>query len=273
MEAKALSIGDTELAYVEQGTGIPIVFVHGAGGDWRTFDPLREFIAPKYRYISYSRRYHYPNAWSDQGQQYTILQHAQDLVDLIRALRLPKVHLVGGSYGGRIAAWFALNYPGLLRSVTFSEPGLVDGDSLAAGAAVASWNADIAGMVSSLRAGDLRRATIGFFDAVLGFKGAFERLPAGRQQNGLDNARTFGPMLSSPKVPPGPPQQWGEIDVPVLLMHGQYTRAYFWQSNYRLLEYLPPGTSTAVVPDAPHLWYPVSPEKGAQAILDFADSH
>lgn len=30
-----INIGDTELAYVEQGRGTAIVFVHGGGGDWR----------------------------------------------------------------------------------------------------------------------------------------------------------------------------------------------------------------------------------------------
>ncbi|HTD05546.1 alpha/beta hydrolase [Undibacterium sp.] len=206
MEVKTISVGDTQLAYVEQGAGIPVLFVHGAGGDWRTFDPLRELIAAKYRYIAYSRRYHYPNPWADHGQKYTIQQHAQDLADFIRALGLPRVHLVGGSYGGRIAAWFALQYPDLLRSLAISEPGLVDGDTLAAGAAVASWNADMAAMVSSLRAGDLKRTTSRFFDAILDDKGAFERFSAERQQRGYDNAQTFGPMLASPKVPPGPPQ-------------------------------------------------------------------
>ncbi|HTD05545.1 alpha/beta hydrolase [Undibacterium sp.] len=61
--------------------------------------------------------------------------------------------------------------------------------------------------------------------------------------------------------------------MPVLLMRGEKTRAYFVQSNDKLLEYLPEGTSTAVVPGAPHLWYPANPEAGAQAILAFASMH
>jgi hypothetical protein len=36
---------------------------------------------------------------------------------------------------------------------------------------------------------------------------------------------------------------------------------------------LPPATQTAVVPDAPHLWYPFNPQAGAKAILQFIDRH
>ncbi len=35
-----------ELAYVEEGSGDPVVFVHGACGDWRTFDVLRPAAEP-----------------------------------------------------------------------------------------------------------------------------------------------------------------------------------------------------------------------------------
>ena len=169
MQVQYAQLGDTQLAYVEQGIGTPVLFVHGAGGDWRTFDPLRDVVAQSYRYISLSRRYHYPNTWNDAGQKYTIDQHAQDLAGFIAALTLPPVHLVGGSYGGRVAAWFALRHPKLLRSLTISEPGLVDADTPEARTAVARWHVDGTAMIAALRTGDLNAATRRFFDGVLGF--------------------------------------------------------------------------------------------------------
>ncbi len=47
MEVKRLKVNDAELAYVEEGAGETVVFVHGAAGDWRTWDSLRPLIADK----------------------------------------------------------------------------------------------------------------------------------------------------------------------------------------------------------------------------------
>src|SRR2546425_9310741 len=100
MEVKRLKVNDAELAYVEEGAGETVVFVHGAAGDWRTWDSLRPLIAEKYHYVALSRRYHYPNAWPDDGKNYSVTQHVEDLAVFIRALHAGKEHLVGGSYGG-----------------------------------------------------------------------------------------------------------------------------------------------------------------------------
>ena len=273
MNVLKVHLDDADVAYVADGSGVPIVFVHGAGGDWRTFDPLRPFIAEQARYISYSRRYHYPNEWTDGGEKYTIEQHAMDLGDFIKALGLPAVHLVGGSYGGRIAAWFALKHPECLRSLTLSEPALINGDSDDVKRSVSRWVADLTALFEAAKAGRLEDATRLFFDAVLDQPGAFDRWPEERRQRGLDNARTYLPTLTAPPIPPGPPEQWAGLSVPVLLLRGEMTRDIFRQSNEKLFQYLPAETESGVVPDAPHLWYPVNPESGAKLILDFVGRH
>lgn len=76
-----------------------------------------------------SRRYHYPNAWPDDGKSYSFEQHVEDLAAFIKGLNVGKVHLVGSSYSGRMAGFLALRYPELLRSVVLGEPGLVAPDS------------------------------------------------------------------------------------------------------------------------------------------------
>src|SRR5260370_34755744 len=60
---QAVEIGNgITLHYVDQGKGVPVIFVHGSlsdGGYWA--DQVGEF-AKHYRAISYSRRYNYPNS-------------------------------------------------------------------------------------------------------------------------------------------------------------------------------------------------------------------
>jgi hypothetical protein len=46
-EIKQVSVNGIKLTYQEQGQGRPIVFVHGAITDYRTWDGQREAVAPK----------------------------------------------------------------------------------------------------------------------------------------------------------------------------------------------------------------------------------
>ncbi len=39
-----MSVGDATLAYVSEGEGVPVVFVHGAISDLRAWEPYRAMI-------------------------------------------------------------------------------------------------------------------------------------------------------------------------------------------------------------------------------------
>ena len=56
--AKEVEINGVRLQYKEQGSGEPVVFVHGALGDLRSWEPVREGIASKYRFVAYTQRYY-----------------------------------------------------------------------------------------------------------------------------------------------------------------------------------------------------------------------
>lgn len=67
---KTVFINGADLAYVEMGSGDPLVFIHGSVGDYRTFVPQFEAFAQHYRIVSYSRRFHPPNVWTDPDPVY-----------------------------------------------------------------------------------------------------------------------------------------------------------------------------------------------------------
>src|SRR5205807_668415 len=121
-----LKASDIGLLYTEQGAGAPVVFVHGAWMDLRYWEPQREAVAAKYRFIAYTLRYHGTTRWSDDGQRYSTATHLADLTAFIRRLNAGPVHLVGLSMGGRLATLSALQHPDLLRSLTVLEPPLDD---------------------------------------------------------------------------------------------------------------------------------------------------
>ena len=61
LQPKTIRVNGADLAYIEQGSGGAVVFVHGSLSDFRSWVFQLEPFAQRYRGISYSRRYHYPN--------------------------------------------------------------------------------------------------------------------------------------------------------------------------------------------------------------------
>src|SRR5690606_23386351 len=69
--------------YRESGSGTPVVFVHGAVNDHRTWEGQIDSFSRRYRVVAYSRRFHYPNPWPGDDVSYSLSLHADDLAALI----------------------------------------------------------------------------------------------------------------------------------------------------------------------------------------------
>jgi esterase len=274
VEVKTLSVNGGRLAYVEGGKGDTVVFVHGACGDWRTWEGVRPLVAKKYHFVALSRPYHYPNAWTDDGSNYTMAQQVEDVAGFIRALDVGKVHLVGASWGGRLVGYLVLKYPELVRSVVMSDPAALMTPTTTEGkAAAAEYAKDIAESRAAADRGDARQAAILLFNAVHGDPMAFQNASAVRQERFLDNSRTLAPMYHGAAPPPVRCEDLAALKVPVMVMRGENTRANFRFGDDAVVACLPNGTTTAVIPNAPHMWYPIAPTAGAEAILAFIEKH
>ena len=114
--AKEVEINGVRLPYVEQGSGEPVVFVHGVSSDLRSWEPVREGIAKKYHFIAYTQRYFGTGPWPDDGKNLSVATLADDLAKFIATLNAGPVHLVGWSYGGQVAATAAVKNPTLVRA-------------------------------------------------------------------------------------------------------------------------------------------------------------
>jgi alpha-beta hydrolase superfamily lysophospholipase len=76
---KQAEINGVRLAYVEQGSGTPVVLVHGAISDLRNWEPVREPLARNHHFIAYTQRYHGTSPWPDEGKAFSAATHADDL--------------------------------------------------------------------------------------------------------------------------------------------------------------------------------------------------
>ena len=94
------------------GSAPPIVFLHGAFMDRRTWDRQVEFFAERYRVIRYDLR---PFGESTRPDQAYVVP--DDLLRLLDHLKIDRATLIGHSFGGAAALDFTLLYPGRVENL------------------------------------------------------------------------------------------------------------------------------------------------------------
>jgi len=275
-EMKQLRVNGVYLAYVEDGSGPTVVFVHGANGDWRTWEPWRPTVAQRYRYVAYSLRYHWPNPWPGDGSDYSFRLHTEDLAAFIRALNVGPVHLVGSSYGARLVTRVAVEHPELVRSAVANDPGLIEliRDTPEGKAVLADRSAAIATIREIAMAGDTPRASAMFWDYVDWIEGeasAFDQMSDVRRERWLANAPTLALLLKQPASEPISCDKLKAIKVPVLGTRGEHGRPWYRLTSEAFMNCLPPETSRrAVIANQAHGVARNSEAFGA-AMLNFLD--
>ncbi len=268
-------VNGVRLAYVEQGHGTPVVFVHGALSDWRVWEAQRPAIAAKHRYIAYSQRYFGTDPWPDDGKRFSVATHAADLAAFIRWLDAGPVHLVGWSYSGEVVALVALEHPQLVRSVTMHEGGF---RSLTAASpegrqALADYGKSFGPAIAAVKAGDLASATKLFIEAVFEMPhGGFDTDPVLQRAVHLDNARTIPLGLAAPPAPAVDCAQLGGVQAPLLMTRGAESMPVFVIRSEATARCWP-RSRTIVIPGSRHDAPLRNPAAFNAAVLDFVAQH
>ena len=96
-----------------------IVFCNGLGANLTMWEPQVDFFAEKFRVLTYDQRGHGQTDVPKKAFQFDDL--AYDVVRLIDALDIEKVHFVGLSMGGMTALGLAIKHPERLLSVAASN--------------------------------------------------------------------------------------------------------------------------------------------------------
>jgi non-heme chloroperoxidase len=194
LQVKHIRANGTELAYVEKGEGEPIILVHGLVSDYRTWNNQMDEFAKHFHVIAYSRRYHYPNSGTGDASDYTVDLHVRDLAAVIKALNLGPVHLIGHSYGGRVATLVAIAHPERVRSLVVAETGFTSLLKPKPEWQQAAENQKkvYEAVSEATRTGGAEAGVKMLFEFG-GKTGAFDQLPAEQRQRYLDNARTLVP--------------------------------------------------------------------------------
>ncbi|ASF09987.1 putative hydrolase [Nocardia brasiliensis NBRC 14402] len=123
LTAAELACGDVRIAYRDSGatagSGVPVVLVHGMGGDGHTWDRFaRTLVQAGRRVIIPDLRGHGRSAHTES---YRFDEFGADVLNLCERLELTSVDLVGHSLGGYAVSCVAQERPALVRRLVIEE--------------------------------------------------------------------------------------------------------------------------------------------------------
>jgi 3-oxoadipate enol-lactonase len=102
-------LADARIAYDSEGSGPPLLLMHGAEASRQMFAALVPHLAKHFTVIAYDQRDCGETEAPERAA--TLEDLANDAQQLVKALGLRRAHVFGSSYGGRVAQALALLHP------------------------------------------------------------------------------------------------------------------------------------------------------------------
>ena len=227
MEAIAMS----ELYYQEEGTGEPLILLHGNGEDSSYFKNQIDYFKNKYHVIALDTRGHGKSPRGDAP--FTIEQFSCDLYDFMQAHQILNAVILGFSDGANIAMKFAMKHPDMVKALILN-----------------GGNLDPSGV---------KRATQ--IPIEIGYRIA--KIFSNRSTEARKNAEMLGLMVNDPNIKPS---ELSLITMPTLVICG--TKDMIKESHTKeIAEHLPNAKLTIIQGD--HFIASKNPEAFNQAVDDF----
>ena len=231
-----IPVRDCRIRVMRAGSGSPLLFLHGGGGagTWLPFmarlAETFDVIVPEHPGFGESET----PPWLD-----TVSDLANFYLDFLKQLDLDRVHLVGQSLGGWIAAELAVRNTSRLASLTLAS---------AAGIHVK----DVPQVDTFLSSDDQRIRDL-FHDQKLAAAVLARALRPEVEDVALRNRMTTAKLVWQPRSHDPHLQKWlHRIDVPTLLIWGEHDRLF--PKDYAFAyQRLIPGSKVVIIPDCGHL--------------------
>jgi len=170
--SETATVNGTTLHYVRGGKGPPLILIHGFPQDWVEYRAIMPRLAKRFTVIAVDLRGIGGSGATPGG--YDAANMAEDIHQLVSALKLERVYVVGHDIGGMVTYAFVRRYPQTARGAMILDvpiPGIAGWDESQSGPGV--WH-------------------VGFMQV----PGLPEKLVAGRQADYLDyffNFSKFAP--------------------------------------------------------------------------------
>lgn len=265
---RLVEVGGIKLAVREVGTGDPVVFVQTA----LTADelaPLADHLVDRgpFHSIVYHRR-GYASSSPAHGPG-SVARDAADCRDLLVALGLGKVHVVGYSYSGAVSLQLAVDAAEHVQTLTLIEPPPVHVPS------APEFRAANAQLREARRARGPATALDEFLTLVIGPDWRTEveqRLPGAAEQMQRDTATFFDTDLPALLSWRFDAEDAGRIACPVLQISGSDSGPWFAEVRELVLTWLP-QTEDVLLTGADHSLALTHTPQVADALADFLGRH
>jgi esterase len=276
---KALPVNGYNIAYVENGSGRPLIMIHGALTDYRSWSAQMEPLGRSHRAVAVSLRHYFPERWDGKGGNFSWTQHVADTIAFIKAFNVGPIDLIGHSRGGLVAFEIARAEPNLLRSLILAEPGLILDetgfgpalqDNAAARTAANERAARVKSVLNRFEGGDIEGGLEIFIDAVSGV-GSWKNLTEAQRQIFRDNAWTIKGMEQEERRPVNC-RELEALNMPVLLVGGEKSPARYGQV-LTVIEPCLKQRERVTIPNASHGMHRMNPDAFNSFVAQFLSKH
>jgi pimeloyl-ACP methyl ester carboxylesterase len=264
---RALYLSDAHIAFWDVGDGDPVLLVHASfGAEW--FAPVARLLSG-YRVVR-THRAGYGHS-RDLDGKLSLVDHARHLAEVLRALSIERVHVVGHSSGGSTALQLAADYPALVQSMVLLEPAFPYAPD-------EPKNDAMRHAIQAAKEDDLERAFRFFPGSVCGAgyrRVLIRTLGAEGFEASIRSGRYFfDHEISALAAWNSDAAHLETLAPPTLLVEGEGERLYnpYRARNASLARRLP-NVERLSIPDVSHAMPLENPTLIAQTILDFLSSH
>lgn len=252
-----LELNGTRTAYEVEGSGPPLLLLHGAEGSRRQFALIRPALTERFTVITYDQR--------DCGdtvnpeQPATLAMLADDAKALLDALGHATAHVFGTSFGGRVAQALAVRQPNVVRR-------LVLGSTWPLPVSIALANPAVAQALTRLRA-ELPDSAAQMADYF--YPPAYlQANPAARRHFASAPARSARSDRRAAATGDIPDLDISRIARPTLLIAGALDRVVPSALTLSLAQSIS-GSRSVVLPDVGHLAVTQAPALVARHLTEF----
>ena len=120
-DSRWVQIDDLEVHYKDEGSGTPIVLIHGTGASLQTFDSWTDTLKKYYRVI----RMDIPGfglTGPNREEDYSMVAYVKFIDHFLQKIQVAHVILGGNSLGGEIAWKYAYYHPQNVQALILLDP-------------------------------------------------------------------------------------------------------------------------------------------------------
>lgn len=266
---KSVEVNGYPMAYRESGSGTALILVHGSMNDYRYWNSQIPVFTAHYRVIAVSLRHYFPERWDGHGEDFSIVQHANDLAEFTRTLNLGPAHLLGHSRGGAVVLNVAARRPEVIRTLILVDASGLEAllpDTPESRAMMVEVRQLHERLAADLAKGDREAALKAYIEA-LTVPGRWDQLGPEQKSILFDNVAT----AIRPEVRPSLSREAiRKFQFPTLLLTGERSPKRYGEMLRAMRDCLPESVGEPIIiPNASHGMNRENPQAFNAAVLGF----